>query len=148
MNNETNPHTAATACRSLLKVSGLAIRKSRAFSLRELPRWKVRGDIRLERTLVVAEPRIAIDAEHGHARIGDEVRRKRREIARKLAEQHDHRAADVLLVLRLARAEPLAIVVPLERPQERERLPRERRRERCAHRYARTCRAAANRSCI
>jgi hypothetical protein len=86
----------------------------------------VRGDLRLQRPLVVAETRVAIDAEQGDAWIRHEVRSKRRQIARQLGEERDHRVADVLLVISFARAEPFAIVVPLERAQERERLLRER----------------------
>jgi len=43
-------------------------------------------------------------------------------------QQFDHRPAHVLFVVGFARAEPLAIVVALQRPQERERLACERRR--------------------
>src|SRR5258705_6587060 len=103
----------------------------------------MRRHVRLQRALVGAEPGVAVDAEQRDAWIRHEIGSERREVPRQLTEQRDHRTADMLLVVRLPRAEPLAVVVPLQRAQERERLLRERR----SH-YARTCLAAANRSCI
>lgn len=89
-------------------------------------RRKMRGDVGLERRLVRAEARVAIDAVKGDFRIGHEVRRERRKIAGEPIEQLDHRPANVPRVVLFPVAEPLAVVVALERPEERES-PRRKR---------------------
>ena len=83
---------------------------------------KVRGDVRLERGLVLAEARIAINAIQRHARVGNQLGREPRQIAGEPFEQADHRSADVLLVLRLSKPEPVPVVVALERAEECEGL--------------------------
>ena len=82
---------------------------------------KVRRRMRLERRLIRAEARVAVDAIQRHLRLGHEFGRERFEVAGESLDQRDHRLADIGLVLRLASAKPFAIVVAFQRPQEPER---------------------------
>ena len=79
--------------------------------------WKVRGDMRLQRSFVRAEPCIAIDPVQGHTRVGDELRGERRQIGRQSGEQVRHRRPNVLVVLQLPAPEPFAVVVALQRAE-------------------------------
>ena len=88
-----------------------------AFVPREAFGGKVRRDVRLERLLVRAEARIAINPVERHTRIRDELGRERRQVIRQASEQLDHRSADVLLVLLLAAPKPVAVVVAFQRTQ-------------------------------
>src|SRR5205823_13652479 len=79
--------------------------------------------------LVVAEPGVAVDAEERLLPRGVELGGDGAEVLRQLLDDLDHRAADVRLVLIFPGAEPLAIVVALERSEERQRPGGERRGE-------------------
>lgn len=76
--------------------------------------WKVRGDVRLEWSLVRAEARVAVNPVQGHTWVGDELGRKRRQVTRQSSKQIRHRSPDVLLVLRFPALEPLAVVVAFQ----------------------------------
>jgi len=91
--------------------------EARAFPLRHAAQWKARGHVRLVRTLVAAEPRVAVDAEQRDLRLGNQLRRKPTQVDREPLEERHHRCAHVRLVVVLARLEPLTTVVALERAQ-------------------------------
>jgi len=74
--------------------------------------------VRLERGLVAAEARIAINAIQRHTRIRNQLRSEPRKIDGEPFEQSDHRSADMLLVLRLSKPEPVPVVVALQRSEE------------------------------
>ena len=87
----------------------------------------MRRHMALERRLVGAEAGIAVDPVQRDARIRDQLRRETRQIHGKSRQQLHHGPVHVLLVLRLAEAEPVAVVVASERAQKRQRLAGERR---------------------
>jgi hypothetical protein len=72
------------------------------------------ADVRLQRRLVFAEPRIAELAEQRHLGIGDEIRRERRQVAGEPLDDGDHRSAAVRLVLTFTFVKPFAVVVALQ----------------------------------
>jgi len=77
---------------------------------------KVNANVRLERTLVIGEAGVAINAKQGAAggpRVGDEVRTDRVQMGRKAANERKRRLDNGRLVSRLILREPLAVVVPL-----------------------------------
>src|SRR5262245_39059353 len=81
-----------------------------------------RGRARLQRPLVGAEARVTPDSIEALLRICHQVRRERAELTTQPLDGPHHRRLDVRLVVVLVRVEPLAIVVALQRPEERERL--------------------------
>ena len=98
---------------------GSTARRPRCFA--QAAARKDRRDVGLERRLVLRESRVAIDAVQRGLRAGDELRRERAEVDRQPLDDRDQRRAQQGLVPLLARLEPFAIVVALQRPQERDR---------------------------
>ena len=93
------------------------------------PPWrKVRGRVGLQRRLVRAEARVPVDPEQRHLRGRHEVGRECRQVPCQPFQRLDHRRAHVGFVVGLASAKPLALVVPLKRPEECQRLARKGRR--------------------
>jgi len=84
--------------------------------------------VRLQRRLVLAEPRVAVHAERRLARRAGELRRDVAQILVEPLEQPVQRLLDVRDVVGAVGAEPLAVIVALQHPQERQRLAREEHR--------------------
>ena len=119
------------------------VRRPDASRARGTERQPRRG---LERRLVFRKPCVAIDAVERCLRTGHQVRRERPEVGSQPIDEADHRRAKEQLVLILARPEPLAIVVPLQRPKERQRLRAEAAEAGRCHRA--TCCVGAWRAAI
>ena len=79
---------------------------------------KDRGDMCFERCLVGREPGVAIDPVHRELRRGYEIGREPGEIESQLVDDLNHRRAHVCVVVGLSSAEPVAVIVALERAQE------------------------------
>ena len=102
-----------------------------AFVARQpLPRKSSR-DMCLQRRLVLAESRVAINPVQRLLRRDHQLGGEAAEVRRELGDHLDHRPAHALLVSILARFEPLAVVVALERTEETYRLFREVRTHAC-----------------
>jgi hypothetical protein len=104
--------------------------RDRAFVPLQPAPGKPRRDVGLQRRLVVAEARVAVDAVQRRLRRRHQLRRERAEIARELLDECDHRRADDGLEAIPPRSEPLAIVVAFQRAQEAQGVGRERRSQR------------------
>src|SRR5262245_66127318 len=86
---------------------------------------KDRGRVRLQRTLVFAEARVAIDAIERGLRRRDQIRRERLEVFGEPFDDRDHRLADLTFVGLAPGLEPFAIVVAFDGPEEGYRAGRE-----------------------
>jgi hypothetical protein len=75
-------------------------------------------DVRFERLLVLAEPRVAPRAKQRDFGIGADPGREPRQIGGEPLDHGDHGTANVGLVARPIGMKPLASVVPFQRPQE------------------------------
>ena len=106
--------------------------QARALVLGQIAVGKYRGDVRFERRFVLREPRVPVDSVERHLWARHEIRSERPEVLRKLVDDREHRRAKEHVVLPLARLEPIAVVVPLQRAEKRERLRAEAGCHRCA----------------
>jgi hypothetical protein len=89
---------------------------------------EVDADVRLVRSLVMREARVAVDPEQRPAdglRLGLEVRADLAQLGREVADELEGRLLRVLDVASLVRLEPLAVVVLAKLAQEREQRRRE-----------------------
>ena len=86
---------------------------------------KMNSDMRLVGAFIRGKPRIAIDTKQRTAcgaSVGNEMRTKLAQMRSKAADKSHGRLDRHLLVSRLVCREPLAVVVPLELPEEGEQL--------------------------
>ena len=104
----------------------LEIEAGAAMSLHAAPREHGRN-LGLQRRLICGKPRVPVDAERRHLRRGDQLGCERFEVLAEPFDDLHERGADDELVAILARLEPLAIVIALQRAQERQRRCRETR---------------------
>ncbi len=98
--------------------------QARSAMLRKLAVGQQAANLGLERRLVLAEAGVPVDPEKRGAGRGLEFRGEGREIHREALDERQHPGLHLAFVLVPVRVEPLAVVVPLERPQERQRLRR------------------------
>ena len=99
----------------------------RSLVFRQAAGRKIRGHVRLVRSLVLRKADVAVNAVHRRRRVGDVLGTEPAKVVRQPGDDVGHRLTDVRLVIVAMRGEPLAAVVPLERAQKSKRVAGEPR---------------------